>query len=151
VIQEIRNISHNITPYTLKDLGLVAAIHDIVEKINQSGKLIIRLVSFQNLEEDKLSPDIKLALFRIIQEKISNVLKQSLATELTIAISLYEGKVSMQLSDNGQGFDEKAVKKGLGLNNITNRVEYYKGHMSLKTAPGLGCELNIELPCSENF
>jgi PAS domain S-box-containing protein len=148
VIQEIRNISHNLTPYTLKDLGLFAAIHDIVEKINQSGKLAIRLILFQEPEEEKISPDIKLALFRIIQEKISNVVKHSEATELKIEIRLSDDWIILQLIDNGQGFDEKVVKKGLGLNNIRNRVEYYKGNMQLRTAPGSGCELRIELPYS---
>lgn len=148
VIQEIRNISHNLTPYTLKDLGLVAAMHDLAGKINQSGKITIRLLSFQRLEEDRISPDIKLALFRIVQEKISNVLKHSHATELKIEITVVGKRLRMILTDNGQGFDEKAVKKGLGLNNIHNRVEYYKGTMFLKTAPGKGCELRIELPCA---
>ena len=147
VIEEIRNISHNLAPYSLKDLGLVAALHDTVQKINQSGKLLIRLLSFQNLQEDNIGPDIKLALFRIIQEKISNVLKHSQASELTIELSVYDGRVLVVLTDNGQGFDEKAIKKGMGLNNIRNRVEYFKGIMHLRTAPGAGCELRIELPC----
>ncbi|MBN8853115.1 MAG: hypothetical protein BGO55_13725 [Sphingobacteriales bacterium 50-39] len=149
VIEEIRNISHNLTPYTLKDLGLAAAVHDIVQKINQSGKLSIRLLSFQNLEEETISPDIKLAIFRSIQEKISNVLKHSQATELSIALTVYEEKISLILTDNGRGFDEKAVKRGIGLNNIQNRVEYYKGSFHLKTAPGEGCEWRIELPCNQ--
>ena len=118
-----------------------------MEKINQSGKLAIRLTAFLNLEEDRISPDIKLTLFRIIQETISNVLKHSRATEFNIGISVVGDRVHLQLSDNGQGFDEKAVKKGLGLNNIHNRVEYYKGSMQLNTAADRGCELNIELPC----
>jgi PAS domain S-box-containing protein len=147
VIHEIRNISHNLTPHTLKDLGLAAAIRDLVEKVNQSGKLAIRQTSFFNLEEDRISPDIKLTLFRIIQETISNTLKHSRAAELKIAIGMVNGRVQLQLSDNGQGFDKKTAKKGLGLNNIHNRVEYYKGSMTLTTAPGQGCELNIELPC----
>lgn len=146
VIREIRNISHNLTPYTLKDLGLAAAILDLIEKINQSGKLTIRLDALEELEEDRISPDIKLTLFRIIQEKISNVLKHSRATELSISIHLYDNIIHLSLVDNGQGFDEKVVKKGLGLNSIRNRVEYYKGNMQLKTAPGAGCELTIELP-----
>lgn len=146
VIQEIRNISHNLTPYTLKDLGFAAAIYDLVEKINQSGKLLIRPISFQNLEEDRISAGIKLVLFRIIQEEISNVLKHSQATELKMEIALSGNRIHLLLSDNGRGFDEKVVKKGLGLNNISNRVEYYKGTMQLKTAPGSGCELRIELP-----
>ncbi|HVU57700.1 MAG TPA: PAS domain-containing sensor histidine kinase [Puia sp.] len=149
VIEEIRNISHNLTPYTLKDLGLAAAVHDIVQKINQSGKLSIRLLSFQNLKEDIISPDIKLAIFRIIQEKINNVLKHSQATELNISLTVYDERISVVLTDNGRGFDEKIVKKGMGLNNIQNRVEYYKGSFHLKTAPGEGCELRIELPCNQ--
>jgi PAS domain S-box-containing protein len=149
VIEEIRNISHNLTPYTLKDLGLAAAMHDIVQKINQSGKLMIRLLSLQNLEEDSISPDIKLAVFRIVQEKINNVLKHSQATELTIEITVRDDRrLLLVLMDNGRGFDEKAVKKGMGLNNIRNRVEFHKGTMQLKTAPGSGCELIIEIPCS---
>lgn len=147
VIEEIRNISHNLAPYTLKDLGLAAAIHDIVQKINQSGKLMIRLLSFQNLEEDLISPDIKLAVFRIVQEKINNVLKHSQATELNIGIAVQPPRILLTLTDNGRGFDEKTTKKGMGLNNIHNRVEFYKGSMQLKTAPGAGCELRVDLPC----
>lgn len=148
VIEEIRNISHNLAPYTLKDLGLAAAIHDIIQKINQSGKLMIRLLSFQNLEEDKISPEIKLAVFRIVQEKISNVLRHSQATELRIELSVRDGSILLVLTDNGRGFDEKAVKKGMGLNNIHNRVEFHKGSMQLTTTPGAGCELKVELPCA---
>lgn len=148
VIEEIRNISHNLTPYTLKDLGLAAAMHDIVQKINQSGKLMIRLPSLQDLEEDTISPDIKLAIFRIVQEKINNVLKHSQATELRIEITVGDDRrLLLILADNGRGFDEKAVKKGMGLNNIRNRVEFHKGTMLLRTAPGAGCELTIEMPC----
>ncbi|MDP4148132.1 MAG: PAS domain S-box protein [Bacteroidota bacterium] len=147
VIQEIRNISHSLTPHTLKDLGLVPAIRDLVERINQSGKLAIRLFADPDIRENSLSPDIMLALFRIIQEKISNVLKHARASELRIGISLRDNTVKLHLSDNGQGFDEKAVKKGLGLNNIHHRVEYYKGTLQIVTAPGRGCELTIELPC----
>ena len=147
VIEEIRNISHNLTPYTLKDLGLAAALHDIVQNINQSGKLNIRLLALQNVEEEEISQDIKLAVFRIIQEKISNVLKHARATELTITLSVFEGRIQVLLEDNGRGFDEKAVRKGMGLNNIQNRVEYYKGAFQLRTAPGEGCQLRIELPC----
>jgi PAS domain S-box-containing protein len=147
VIQEIRNISHNLTPHTLKDLGLAAAIRDLVEKINQSGKLTIRITSFFNLGEEEISPDIKLTLFRIIQETISNVLKHSRAAELRIGISRVGDRVQLQLIDNGHGFDERMVKRGLGLNNIHNRIEFYKGSLQLRTAPGQGCELNVELPC----
>jgi signal transduction histidine kinase len=147
VIQEIRNISHNLTPHTLKDLGLAAAIRDLVEKINQSGKLTIRMTSFFNLEEEEISPDIKLTLFRIIQESISNTLKHSRAAEVRIGISRVGDRVQLQLTDNGHGFDERMVKRGLGLNNIHNRVEYYKGSLRLRTSPGQGCELNVELPC----
>jgi signal transduction histidine kinase len=146
VIEEIRNISHNLTPSTLKDLGLAAAVHDMAQKINQSGKLMIRLLSFQDLEEDLINPDIKLAIFRIVQEKINNVLKHSQATELKIEITVLDGRILLVLMDNGRGFDEKAVKKGMGLNNIHNRVEFHKGTMQLRTAPGSGCELRIELP-----
>lgn len=148
VIQEIRNISHNITPHTLKDLGLAVAVRDLVEKINQSGKLAIRLISFFNLAEDQVSHDIKLTLFRIIQETISNVLKHARATELKIGIGVYGDRIQLQLIDNGQGFDTKTIKKGLGLNNIHNRVEYYKGTMELETSPGQGCKLTIDLPCN---
>lgn len=148
VIEEIRNISHNLTPYTLKDLGLAAALHDIVQKINQSGKLSIQLLSIENLEEEAISHDIKLAVFRIIQEKISNVLKHAHATELNIGLRVERGMIHLLLEDNGHGFDEKAIKRGMGLNNIQNRVEYYKGTFHLRTAPGEGCELRIVLPCN---
>jgi signal transduction histidine kinase len=76
------------------------------------------------------------------------VLKHSQATELKIEINVRDHRILLTLTDNGRGFDKKAVKKGMGLNNIHNRVEFHKGTMQLKTAPGAGCELRIELPCT---
>lgn len=147
VIEEIRNISHNLTPYSLKDLGLIAALHDTIQQLNRSGKLQIRLLEAHNLRESSIHADIKLAIFRIVQEKISNVLKHAQATELTIEFGMTDDRIMVILTDNGLGFDEKATRKGMGLYNISNRVEYFKGNMLLKTAPGEGCELRVELPC----
>ena len=150
VINEIRNISGNLAPYALKDLGLVAAVRDIVERINESGRLVIEFIAPKGLDEETISPDIKMAVFRIIQELLSNIIKHAEASLGKIEMGFDRGTLSLRLSDNGKGFDKEKIKKGSGLHNINNRIEYFNGSSEIESSPGKGCLLFIEIPCGED-
>ena len=145
-INEIRKISHNLTPASLRDISLEAAVEDVVQSINATGKLKIKY--YKRIEQLKIEivPEKQLAVLRIIQEQFNNILKHALASESTISLAINEKNLFLEIQDNGQGFDPSTTKKGLGLNNMFNRVEYYQGTIQFISSTGKGCTLLIEIP-----
>ena len=145
-IAEIRKISHNLTPVALTDISLEAAIEDVVQNINATGKLDIAF--YKNLKglKEGVHPEKQLALLRIIQEQFNNILKHSRASEATISLVADDKKLFLEMQDNGVGFDQQTTKKGLGFNNIFNRVEFYQGLVQLTSVVGKGCTLQVEIP-----
>ncbi|MFC0774341.1 PAS domain-containing sensor histidine kinase [Terrimonas alba] len=145
-INEIRKISHNLTPAALRDISLEAAVEEVIQNINATG--ILRIVYHKKSEtlKDKLKPETQLAILRIIQEQFNNILKHAHATEATISLTAGNHKLILEMEDNGQGFDPVTTKRGLGLNNMFNRVEYYQGAIEIHSTQGKGCRLLIAIP-----
>jgi len=148
-INEIRKISRALVPSSIEDLGLIDSINDLVEHIN--GTKTIN-VEFYNISwnDELIGNAQKLALFRIIQEQVNNVVKHSAAANLIIELEMddYENKVSLNISDDGQGFDQEKVKakKSIGLSNIINRADLFDGKVTIVSALGEGCKLNVQMP-----
>ncbi|HET7898011.1 MAG TPA: ATP-binding protein, partial [Flavisolibacter sp.] len=92
----------------------------------------------------------KLALFRIIQEQLNNIIKYAKANTVSIILRLTHDNVLLQIKDNGIGFDMNRTKKGLGITNISNRADLLGGSALLTSSPGHGCELNVCLPHSNS-
>ena len=145
-INEIRKISHNLTPASLRDISLEAAVEDVIQSINATGKLKIKYYKKIEQLKTEIAPEKQLAVLRIIQEQFNNILKHAHASESTISLVISEKNLFLEIQDNGQGFDPSATKKGLGLNNMFNRVEYYQGTIQFISSIGKGCTLLIEIP-----
>jgi PAS domain S-box-containing protein len=145
-IAEIRKISHNLRPATLQDISLEAAIGEYVQEINQSGKLEVEYFYSFAGSRKHMSPELQLAVLRMVQEQLNNIIKHAGASEARISLSIKESKLMLIISDNGIGFNVLLTKKGLGLNNITNRVEFYNGTIRINSAEGEGCVLEIDIP-----
>ena len=145
-IAEIRKISHNLTPASLRDISLEAAIEDLVQSINVSGKLKIIYSKKNDLPANFIEPEKQLAVLRIIQEQFNNILKHAHASEATISLIINDRLLSLKIVDNGHGFNPSATKRGLGLNNMFNRVEFYNGSVQFDSSPGQGCKLLITIP-----
>ena len=146
IIQELRKISGSLCAYALKDIGFVAAMKDLIEKINSAGKISIHLNILRSFKEQLLEQDFKTIIFRIIQEQVNNVLKHAEATNLYIIIERKCREIILSIKDDGKGFNIKKVRRGLGINNIYNRVEYLKGKAVLTSQPRKGCSLQVTLP-----
>ena len=146
-ICELRRISHNLSPGILKDISLEAAIQDIVDRINSSGKILISYRKRNYTKSKQIAAgDIQLTILRIAQEQLNNILKHAEATEVILQLFITKNRIALVIKDNGKGFDISKTKKGLGLHNIFNRVEYYQGTAQLDSAPSLGCMLKVEIP-----
>jgi len=143
VITEIRKLSHRLNPSAIEDIGLNEAICEMVEKINHSKQLQITCsCEGQEMEEQLMGKD-KVAIYRIIQEQLSNILKHAQATHVHIQLQLQLPKVFITVQDDGVGFNPATVKKGLGLKSIQNRIDYYFGELMIDAAPGKGCLLKV--------
>src|SRR5436190_1911706 len=144
-IDEIRSISHRLNPATLRYIGLHGAIEDLATNINNAGKIHVSFSPSLNADK-KINEDVELAVFRIIQEQVTNVLKHSDAHSVSISLSEVAGKLSLTISDDGKGHDLQIKKHGLGLKNILNRAEFYKGTAEMNSKPGKGFNLHVEIP-----
>lgn len=147
-INEIRKISHDLSPSTLEDIGLEEAIEQMIETINLTGKIKITHHYTNKHIDTSMKMDDKIAIFRIIQEQINNVVKYSRANNARIKVIAAEDKVQIAIEDDGVGFDVKNFKKGLGLKNIENRVEYYEGTLDIQSKTNTGCKMDVILNLS---
>lgn len=150
VINEIRRISHDLNPSAIVDVGLVEAIEQLTEKINLAGKINVKFIPNKREYKQNLNEDDKVAIFRIVQEQLSNILKHANATMVVIRLEVINNRVRLCIKDDGVGFNLSQCKKGLGLRNIYNRVEYYSGSIQVYTSEGNGCEMCITLKLRNN-
>lgn len=149
-IEEIRNISHRLNPSHLEDVGLEQAIKDMAHKINLSNKLVVHVAIYDEDHLNMLTPELKLCIFRIIQEQLSNVMKHAHAGMVDINLNATETAIEFEVKDNGKGFDLKKATRGLGLRSIYSRVDLYGGQVYINTEPGDGCTLSVHIPTTEH-
>jgi len=142
LIDSTRNISHSLYPVNLEKLGLVLYLQELVT--NLSYRINLELDIKPNYQKKDTFTEVQ--IYRVIQEFTSNVIKHSEAGEVRIYIRNYIKYISVILSDNGQGFDYKKSKKGMGLKNIEARVISVKGFYKWKNKIGKGSRLIINIP-----
>ncbi len=146
--QEVRSIAHNLMPVALTDRGLRPALEDMVQKINLAGLLNVHLqVSLGN---GRLAPTVEVAIYRVIQEVINNMLKHAAADRIYITLRREGNALFLSMADNGIGFDQALVSqsKGLGWKNIFSRIAMLNGNIDVQTNPGAGTSINIQFALS---
>jgi PAS domain S-box-containing protein len=137
-IKSVKEISNNISPYVLENMGLVKAISSFVEKI-RFGKNID--IDFQSNLTFRLKPEIEISVYRFITELLNNTMKHAQASIIQIEINENENTLEICYSDNGIGFtidDVSIHSKGIGLYNLRSRIEKLGGKIEMKSAPGSG-------------
>jgi two-component system NarL family sensor kinase len=146
-IREMRRVAHNLMPEALVKFGLDTALQDFCNEINRSGALQVAYQSI-GLNTTPLDQTMSITVYRIIQELINNTLKHAGASEAVVQVSLSGGQLSITVEDNGKGFDPDILQgaRGIGWSNIQNRIDFLKGKSDIKTSPGEGCSVQIELP-----
>jgi two-component system, NarL family, sensor kinase len=145
-IGEMRRVAHNMMPESLVKFGLQQALQDYCESINVSKQLSVK-TQFLGLE-NRVDGSTEIIVYRIIQELTNNSIKHSNATNLMVQVMKNRNELSITVEDDGRGFDQEEgnTKKGAGLSNIRSRVDYLKGQMDIKSAPGAGTSVHIECP-----
>jgi len=146
-INEIRKLSRSLVPPTLGDLGLIASIKDLCENFSNTRTFEVSF-EHRNIREKQLADNQKLMLFRIIQEQTNNIVKHAKAKHVIISLKATKGFINLEITDDGQGFNLKKTKKGVGLANIINRTELFNGQVEILTSPGKGCSIKVSIPLS---
>lgn len=126
-IQKVRNISHKLQPATLQHLGLQTSLQAFSDTINGSGNVVMRYEPKTTLP--RLDDNVELALYRVVQELTSNIIKHASASAIYLDTIIADGELWLTLSHNGAGlthemYEELIYKKGaIGLKNIVNRLK----------------------------
>jgi PAS domain S-box-containing protein len=143
-IEEIRKLSKTLITPQIKEIGLVESIKDLLDIFLTVNKMRVKF-DVERLDEGILNKDCKITIYRIVQEQLNNIVKYSKATSLKIQICNEGERIDLNISDNGNGFDPKIRRKGIGITNIISRAELYNGYVNIDSAPGKGCRLKVVL------
>lgn len=147
IVKDVRNISHNLSPTTLRYYGLSAAITEHCTIINQSGKLTITFDNHAETELQALPVNTATALYRVIEELLNNTIKHSGANRANIAISNIDNTIFINYNDNGKGItiSHDIIKKGMGMQNIESRLLNIDA--AYQILPYNGGGFGIEIAC----
>ena len=145
-INEVRKLSHTLAPSINEMESIEEKINTLVKSMNLRGKMKISYNIAENAQY--LRMEKQLAIYRILQEQFTNILKYANAD--TVVISIYkEGDILiMSVKDDGVGFDTSIKTEGIGFENIKRRLSVLGGSLQIIAAKGKGCELIAHIPCA---
>ena len=148
---DIRSLSHSLHVGLADQFGLVSALQALANALNDSGKLKMELTT--TLKPETLDAPQEIAIYRAVQELVSNVLKHAHATKVSVSVTGFADMVNIMVEDNGRGFDPtqaRAKSDGLGLKGLQERVEALQGEFSIDSHPGKGTTIVIDVPLNTN-
>lgn len=138
-----RRIIENLRPSSLDQLGLRAALQLLCDDVAQNAGLDVQTA----LEDVSLCRDAELALYRLVQESLTNTVKYAKATQVHVLLAAVGGMAVLQVQDDGQGFDPRVARPGHhGLAGMRIRMESHAGSLLIDSAPGRGTRIRAELP-----
>jgi signal transduction histidine kinase len=144
IINQTRSISHTLHPSYLEKIGLVRSVASLMERVQKSTGIIC---SF-DIDEKSESLDITVQsqLYRIVQELTNNTIKHAKASALKVILTFDHTSFTFEYMDNGQGFTEKELSEGIGMNTIRERVLKFGGRINFTDNKGRGfkCVIRFE-------
>jgi signal transduction histidine kinase len=144
-MHDLRNLSTDLSPPLLYEIGLRSAIEDFGERLAEDHGFRFVISGHEALE---LREDIRVTLFQMARELLINMVKHARAATANVLITLKEESVSLEVQDDGAGFDLPTCRVGFGLGYIRQRVAFLGGTMKVFTAAGLGTSVIIEIPAN---
>jgi signal transduction histidine kinase len=147
--KETRLVSHNIMPRSLEEYGLEQSVEDMLSnyrKINDNIDFELN----SNIRGKRFNTNSELAVFRVLQEAISNAIKHSKSNKISTKIEQVENKLCIEISDNGSGFEmqSQSNNKGIGLISLNQRITMIGGKIKIDSKINKGTTINIAVPLS---
>lgn len=149
-VRELQHTIYDLRPSVLDDLGLVPSLRWLLDN-RLAGHEIAHALRLEGSER-RLPPDVETALFRVSQEAIANVVRHAKATTVTITLGLRATEASLDVADDGAGFDADDFSRpgydgrGLGLLGMRERVEILGGTCTIESSEGLGTRIRVRVP-----
>jgi signal transduction histidine kinase len=150
ILQRVRDLSLDLRPSLLDDLGLVPAVRWYVERQAQRAGLAAE-VEAENVPQD-LEPDLSVACFRIVQESITNILRHAKATTIHVVLRQSDSYLNLCIKDDGIGFSPRetpataAGRSTLGLLGMQERAQALGGQVTIQSSPDQGTEVRVQMP-----
>lgn len=152
-LKEVREISYNLGPYQLQRFGFSPTVVEMVEKVAAAAGIEVT-TAVGPIDEDlsHFSKEAQLAVFRIVQESMNNIVKHSGATRVSLTIRADAAAMRVVVQDNGRGFDYPQESagvpraEGFGLFGMSERMRLFGGTIIVDTAPGRGTTIRIDVP-----
>ena len=149
VIADMRNICFNLMPHSLKEFGLINAVKEFCKESLYNKKVRFTLEAIKDLPE--LNAELKIDIYRVIQEFITNSIKHGDASKIAIAFNYDKQVLYIKLSDNGKGFDQAKPRKGMGLQNAQARIKSHNGKLNIASSIGRGTSYTITIPQNDQL
>ncbi len=144
-LQDVRRLAVELRPKALDDFGLVAAVERLTDSFAEQTGIGIEFVP--HVGEERFPPEVETALYRIVQESLTNVLKHARAGHVSIVLTQKDGSASVVVEDDGIGFEPaRARDGGLGLVGMRERVGLLGGRLTVESRPGAGTTFVAEVP-----
>lgn len=145
-IRSVRRVATDLRPSILDDMGLVAALEWQLREFAMRSNLDYTFNC--NIDELSLEPDKTTAIFRLVQESLTNVARHAQATHVELGVSVAQGQLIVQIKDDGRGISPEEVRgaKSLGLVGMHERVHLIAGTLDISGAPGKGTTVTVAVP-----
>ncbi len=144
-LQDVRRLAVELRPAALDDFGLVAAVERLAESFSAQTGIAVELEP--NLPDGRLPAGVETALYRIVQESLTNVVKHARAARVSILLARRGENVAVVIEDDGRGFDPAGVREdAFGLLGMRERVALLGGRLDLETRAGGGTTIAVEVP-----
>ncbi|MCM3765033.1 PAS domain-containing protein [Neobacillus niacini] len=145
LIEEIRQISWELRPSVLDDLGLVPAIRSYLTRFSDHHQID---VYFDCVLNRRLDISIELTIYRIIQEALTNIWKYADVSDASVTIREMDDAVRVMVEDKGKGFHLGTQTSGVGLFSMDERARSVGGHLAITSSPGKGTKIILEVPAT---
>jgi signal transduction histidine kinase len=145
-IGDLRRLIARLSPRTLEEVGLVAAIRKEARELGKSTGMQARLNLPAQLRD--LDEEIELAIYRAVQEALNNIAKHSQARSFSIQLEATPGHVRLRVEDNGIGFTSTPRSRSFGLFGMRERIAVLGGSVRVRTRPGKGTQIVVSVPLS---
>lgn len=142
---QVRDLSHNLMPKKFHNSGFTSLISEYIHTVEKASKETISLHIHPEEEVNKINENLKVELYKIIQELLTNALKHAKASQIDIHITQLDNEIKLLFEDNGIGFNTHELKEGIGFQNIKDRLKKIKGTMYVDAYPNRGTVIDIDV------
>ena len=145
LMSELHTLAANLHPATLNRLGLLAAVRQHISSLQDTAGLQI-VVKDVELDDNSLSPEVRIAVYRVIQEAVNNAIRHAQARNIGVLLAMQESCLRVTIEDDGSGFNPETPDEGqLGLLSMRERIEMLGGSLTIESSPGAGTTVFVEV------